>query len=341
VTIDRTLRLGAVAVLALALASDAWAAPSPKKGVGAWLFPGVTHALQSVGASWFYTWSPDAETIVAPAGVSFVPMIWGSAAVTAGNLAEVQGEGSVLLGFNEPDLASQSNLTPQQALDLWPQLVATGMRLGSPAPAYGAATDGGWLDTFMQGAAGQGLRVDFICLHWYGGDFDTETAVSELAQYISSTHARYGLPIWLTEFALTSYTDGVVYPTEEQQAAFASAAVDMLEATSFVERYAWFSLPPCPAGGGNGGCGTGNTTPLSIDGGSLTEVGVAYAEAGSSEDAGVPDAGSPDAGLTDAGAAIPDAGTAEHASHGCASGSGDASMLLLALLAASLWVRRQ
>jgi hypothetical protein len=346
---------------------------SPKKGVGMWSFPGDTQALSAVQASWFYTWSPDAEGIAPPGGVSFVPMIWGAAAVTSENLSLVQTEGAVLLGFNEPDLQSQSNLSPQQALGLWPQLVATGMRLGSPAPAYGAATDGGWLETFMKGAADQDLPVDFICLHWYGGDFDTGPAVSELQDYLEQTHAAYGLPIWLTEFALTNYTDGVVYPTVEQQAAFATAAVEMLEATPYVERYAWFSLPPCPAGGGNGGCGTGNTTPLSSDGGALTPVGDAYAlaqavDAGVPADAGLPDAGSlidggtsPDAGAStdaglltdaglppDAGVAGPDAGDADAGtgevikpkSGGCSSAGGESGCLGLCAVLAFILGRR-
>ncbi len=46
----------------------------------------------------------------------------------------------VLLGFNEPDMSSQSNMTVSDALRLWPRLMATGMRLGSPAVAANAAT---------------------------------------------------------------------------------------------------------------------------------------------------------------------------------------------------------
>ncbi len=265
-----TFRLAAV--IAFALAGRAQAEPSPKKGVGTWSFSGETKALAAIEASWFYTWSPDAEGITAPAGVSFVPMIWGSADVTASNLGLVQSEGAVLLGFNEPDLASQSNLSTDDALKLWPQLVATGMRLGSPAPASNAATAGGWLDTFMRGAAANGLRVDFICLHWYGGRLrDRDGGLGAGGLPLEHPRPRWA-PTWLTEFALTDYSDGVRYPSVEQQATpFAAAAVTMLEATPYVERYAWFSLPPCSAGGGNGGCGTGNTTPLSTDGGSLTQ----------------------------------------------------------------------
>jgi hypothetical protein len=316
------------------MAAVSVAGPSPKKGVGMWSFSGDTQALAAVDATWFYTWSPNPQGIVPPSSVAFVPMLWGATDVTPDNLGLVSTEGSVLLGFNEPDLASQSNLTPGQALALWPPFVATGMRLGSPAPSSRAADTGSWLDTFMKGAAQQGLRVDFICLHWYGGNFDTSSAVSELETYLSKTHAYYGLPIWLTEFALTNYSgSGPMYPTVDQQAAFATAAVTMLEAAPYVERYAWFSLPPCPVGGGNGGCGTGNTTPLALAGGSLTAVGIAYASAGGGDDGGMVDAGTADGGI-DAG--IPDSGlvleggVGEPTSpHGCSSASGSVTPIVV------------
>jgi putative glycosyl hydrolase len=275
-----------IAVLVLAIAADAAASPSPKKGVGMSAFNGDTEALAEIGASWFYTWSTGAGGIVAPAGVAFVPMIWGSGSVTTANLNTVKTEGGVLLGFNEPDNAGQSNMTPQQALALWPQLVATGMRLGSPAVAANAQAAGGWLDTFMSGAAQQGLRVDFICLHWYGGNFNPTSAVSELQTYLAQTNAKYNLPIWLTEYALTNYgVSPATYPTDAQQVAFAAASVAMLESTSYVERYAWFELPPC------NNCAAGDNKALATDGGGLTAVGVAYA--------GEPDAGQPvaDGGL--------------------------------------------
>ncbi len=83
--------------------------------------------------------------------------------------------------------------------------MATGMTLGSPAVASNAATPGGWLDQFMQGAKARGYRVNFITVHWYGGDFDTGPAVSELQSYLQAIYDRYHLPIWLTEFALTNY----------------------------------------------------------------------------------------------------------------------------------------
>jgi hypothetical protein len=171
-------------------------------------------------------------------------MIWGPGSVTATALAQAKSSGPYLLGFNEPDMSAQSNMTVDQALQLWPQLEATGKVLGSPAVAYGGDTAGGWLDRFMSGAKAKGYRVDFIALHWYGSDFTTADAVSQLRGYLQAVHDRYHLPIWLTEYALINFSGGSSsYPTGPQQAAFVTASTRMLAGLSYLQRYAWFALP--------------------------------------------------------------------------------------------------
>ncbi len=170
-------------------------------------------------------------------------MIWGAGSVTTATLREVRHEGRYLLGFNEPDRPGQANMTVSQALNLWPRLMATGMRLGSPAVATGAATGGGWLDRFMRGVAARHYRVNFITVHWYGGDFVTGRAVSELRGYLAAIHARYHRPLWLTEFALIRFGTRTTFPSARQQAAFVTAATAMLRSLSYVQRYAWFALP--------------------------------------------------------------------------------------------------
>jgi putative glycosyl hydrolase len=244
---------------------------SQRKGVSTWNFTGVQQALAESGASWYYNWGSAPNGITAPSGVSYVPMIWGAASVTDATLAQVRGEGKILLSFNEPDMSGQANMTPAQALALWPKLQATGMTLGSPAVATGAATPGGWLDQFMTGARQDGYRVDFITVHWYGGDFRTGPAVQELQSYLQAIYDRYHLPIWLTEFALTSYSGGTAtFPTEAQQAAFLTAATTMLDGLSYVQRYAWFALPTSSGSG---------TTGLFGPGPSATQVGRAFESA--------------------------------------------------------------
>ncbi len=229
-----------------------------RKGASTWNFSGVSQALAGSGASWYYNWAATPGGITAPSTASFVPMIWGASDVTTTTLDEVRQEGHVLLGFNEPDLGGQANMTVQQALALWPKLMATGMTLGSPAVAYDAATPGGWLDQFMRGAAARGYRVNFITVHWYGGDFRTGPAVQELESYLQAIYDRYHLPIWVTEFALANFGGAAPsFPTASQEAAFLTAATKMLDGLTYVQRYAWFALPTSAGSGTTGLFGPG------------------------------------------------------------------------------------
>jgi hypothetical protein len=247
-------------------------ASSAKKGVGTWSFGAARTSLAASGASWFYNWGSSPDGLASPPGVAYVPMIWGPASVTSATLAQVKSEGKILLGFNEPDLGSQSNMTVSQALSLWPQLEATGMTLGSPAVAAGGGTRGGWLDQFMTGAAARGYRVDFITLHWYGSDFTTGPAVSQLQSYLQAVYDRYHKPIWLTEFGLANFGTGA-FPAGAQQAAFVAAATTMLDRLPYVQRYAWFALPASSTDGSLG---------LFASDGTATETGRAFEAAGRS-----------------------------------------------------------
>jgi hypothetical protein len=167
---------------------------SPKKGVGAWDFPHVDRALAEINVSWFYTWQPHTMRITKPDRVEFVPMIWGETFVKPKQLELAKKSGSVLLGFNEPDHPDQANMTVQQALDLWPNLTATGMRVGSPATAADPSSSGSWLEQFMDGAKARGYRVDFVCVHWYGQKFDIDGAVNRLKNFLLAVHHKFGLP---------------------------------------------------------------------------------------------------------------------------------------------------
>ena len=247
------------------------ASPVPagaKKGVSTWQFPGLSGAMGDVRANWYYNWGTNNDSM--PANAEFVPMIWDENVVTAANLAKVKTEGRTLLGFNEPDLAGQAEMTVEQALDLWPQLQATGMRLGSPAVAFGGDTPGGWLDRFMTGARQRNLRVDFITLHWYGSDF-SDAAAGQFMGYVKAVHDRYKLPIWVTEYGLMNFTGSPKFPNTEQITRFIKSSTAQMDAAPYVERYAWFSLPAV---------GDSVDYGLYRDATTPTEAGKAYRAAG-------------------------------------------------------------
>ncbi len=201
-------------------------------------------------------------------------MIWGSKSLNPTDLAKAARNGKVLLGFNEPDQSNQSNITVEDALNAWPQLEATGLRLGSPAAAGGYDSPDGWLAKFMKGAKDHGCRVDFICVHDYEGGFDSpEKAADALCAKLELVHQQYQKPLWLTEFALA---DWHAPASEAQQQAYAKIVIPRLEKIPYLERYAWFALPPDLAGD-NGALAHSNLCSKS---GELTPLGLEYKNGG-------------------------------------------------------------
>jgi hypothetical protein len=242
-----------------------------KKGVGYWSNDGIHDGLVGSGVTWCYDWG------VAPVGtavrdIEFVPMIWDKRHVNAKDLTTAKRSGKVLLTFNEPDLTNQAAMTVEEALRLWPQIEATGMKLGSPAASRDGALAGRWLDKFMAGVKAKGYRVDFVCVHHYSAIYtNPQTAAAELKDYLNRVHELYGKPIWLTEFALSNWKTPA---TSSQQQAYIIEAVPMLEKLPFVERYAWFALPRFKGDGGS----LANSN-LTDDNCKLNAVGMAYRNA--------------------------------------------------------------
>jgi Glycosyl hydrolase catalytic core len=220
--------------------------------------PSACGDISTLGLSWYYDWSTD--PMCADVGVPFVPMVWGDwcaddtdCSALPASLADSGSQ--YLLAFNEPDNPEQSNLTVERALQLWPYLEATGMKLGSPA-VTDTSQGSAWLAAFMTGAKHQGLRVHFLAVHWYGDCSDPSNLITYLAQM-----ATYGLPLWLTEFSCYKQSTAV-------NAQFLQEVAPMLAALPYLERVAWFTNRPYPKG-------YEYTSLLNADG-SPTSVGEAY-----------------------------------------------------------------
>ncbi|HVT99776.1 MAG TPA: glycosyl hydrolase, partial [Acidobacteriaceae bacterium] len=224
--------------LVAALSPDHEADFPNRKGVGD-DDPEAPEAIDATGSHWYYNWKPAPS----PGSIhaEFVPMLWGAGSVDADLRTAVQSGSKELLAFNEPDSETQGNVTVEQAIALWPKLEATGMRLGSPATTTGSP----WLDQFMAEAAARRLRVDFLCLHWYG-DITAPDPVAALQKYLQGYWDRYHLPIWLTEYSGADFSFHRRRTTVEDNARFAADSAAMLEKLPFVERYAWFGTAWTP-----------------------------------------------------------------------------------------------
>lgn len=210
-----------------------------KKGLGSCSELTSPAELGWLRLGWYYNWRPFPK-IPRVKGVEFVPMFWNAGDVTPENLAAVNRSAAThVLGFNEPDMYGQASMTPEECLDLWPQLMTLKQRLGSPAPATAS-----WLDEFLPEAKRRGLRVDFVCLHRYP-DISDPDAVNAIEAMLQDASRKYGMPVWLTECGAADvsawHQPQLSKPTREMAQNFLKNLLEMLERQPFVERYAWFA----------------------------------------------------------------------------------------------------
>lgn len=199
-----------------------------------------------VGATWFYSWSTKFGTTPE---MDYVPMFWGNATEEGVATVKTKTMTNHVLSFNEPDGEDQSNLTVEKALERYPAILKTGLRVGSPACKESQWKN--WLADFMAGCEARGYRVDFIAIHWYdwgnwGSTKDPsptniDAMVNRFKKDIDNCYAKYGLPIWITEFNANKNR------LPEIQVRFLEKAIPMLESHPHVERYAYFQ-----PNGGNG-----------------------------------------------------------------------------------------
>lgn len=197
--------------------------------------------LVDLQANWYYTWGLEPSGQVA--GVEFVPMFWGASSVTKANcdrINKLYEEGKVfyVLGFNEPDLKEESNLSVADALDLWAFLcenLDSRIKLVSPAPSYPTRQ---WLADFMAGVAQRGLRCDYIAVHMYAG-----IGTTNYQQVIRDVSNQYGKKVWITEFAPrddNAKNNGYNSYTESRVLDQMQTLLPAYEGMSEVFRYAWF-----------------------------------------------------------------------------------------------------
>ena len=202
--------------------------------------------IVNLKAFWYYTWGTP-QPSPSPQNCEFVSMFWGPSNVTTANIAAVQqlkaqGQVKYVLGFNEPDQSGQSNMTVSRALALWPQLESIGLPLGSPATSWPTIQ---WFTDFMDSAAAEHLRVDFICVHMYVGTDDVS-----FVQTLQQVYNQYHLPIWITEFATADWnatTTASNQYTAAEALGYMQRLLPQLDSLPYVKRYSWFSGDPANA----------------------------------------------------------------------------------------------
>ncbi len=208
------------------------------------IIPGLRYVEEQceiTHSTWYYNWSattgwtsnPDRNT--ANYDVEFVPEKWGA----GGSWNEIFNikDASHLMGYNEPDHSEQSNVSVAKALEEWPYLIQTGMRLGSPA-----TTDFSWLYSFMNECKRKNYRVDYVVIHAYWAGLSPHEWYSRLKE----VHDRTGRPLWIKEWNNGANWTKESWPsgTEAQQAKQLNdlkGILHVMDTARFIERYSIYN----------------------------------------------------------------------------------------------------
>lgn len=205
-----------------------------KRGLGFNDIGATTPFGSKVG--WAYNWDSQHQGKLVD-GVEFVPMLWSDnndhVPQWATNAQKAIDAGAKhLLAFNEPDLSSQANMSPQQAATSYMkhmQPFAGKAKLVSPAITNGGPPMGvTWLDNFLSECTKLGCTIDAIAIHIY----DSASNTAYFQAYISDVVKKYGKPVWVTEFGASG--------SVADQQKFLQTMVPFLENLQGVERYSYF-----------------------------------------------------------------------------------------------------
>ena len=188
-------------------------------------------------SSWLYTWSADLQSSVSS---EWVPMRHNSGWPSWGQINEVNNS-THLLGFNEPDRSDQALMTVDEAIAQWPEMMKSGLRIGSPAPSD-PWNGSNWLYRFMDKCAELDYRVDYVVLHTYWGN----KKPSDWYKDLKAIHERTGRPLWITEWNNGANWTGESWPSDvagqqAKQLADLKGILQVLDTASFVERYSIYN----------------------------------------------------------------------------------------------------
>ncbi|PYI05157.1 hypothetical protein BO78DRAFT_470748 [Aspergillus sclerotiicarbonarius CBS 121057] len=196
---------------------------------------------KSGAVSWSYNWAQEADGDM-PSGVKFVPMLWGTGSVSTWTSAvekALSGGSTHILGFNEPDMTSQADMSASSAATLYKKYITPyGDRATLISPAVTSSENSGqglsWFKSFM--AECTSCNVSALAVHWYGGSFaQLESFMTEAI----STAGKYDIDeVWLTEFALDADTSGI--SDQSTAKTFLEKSIAWLDSHPKVGGYAYF-----------------------------------------------------------------------------------------------------
>ncbi|NTU66103.1 MAG: hypothetical protein HGB05_22535 [Chloroflexi bacterium] len=220
--------------------------------------------IAALGVAWVWNWGTQPPTFP---GVESVPGVWNASFIGQ----PLGGNSAWLLGFNEPEHADQSNMTPEAGARAWRDLEAAypDRKLTSPQVVHPGEY---WLERWYAAYVvyyEQAPKIDALAVHtYYGNDI---TDYKRQVTYYVDLAAQWGVEeVWVTEFAFAPALDGTVRNSVEQLTDY----IAWLDQQPAVTRYSvWTNRVECTDIAPDGIF----DTPLYAASGVLTAAGRAYA----------------------------------------------------------------
>ncbi|KAJ5762451.1 uncharacterized protein N7511_005833 [Penicillium nucicola] len=236
-----TAGLVATSAIAAPVQQQAKRTISSKRGAAYNDISTVSVLTSSNTVSWAYNWGAYLSGSL-PTDVEFVPMLWGASGFAgwATAIETILSSGSnYILGFNEPDMASQANMSPTDAASYYQTYITpySGQaKLITPATSSSTTTGQGldWMNSFLDSCSSCGITG--MAVHWYGTTADE--FISFVTEAISTASNHNLSEVWITEFALAADASGT--SDLATTTAFLNEVVPWLDAQTAVTRYSYF-----------------------------------------------------------------------------------------------------
>ncbi len=158
-----------------------------------------------------------------------------------------------VLGFNEPELTTQANISPREAAIIWPDIVTIAEQYDLELVGPCGTIDRGrkwyrdWL-TECHDMYGQACHFDFTCLHayfypepcngvepWACLGYQASNAMTQ----INGWHREFGKKIWVTEIGCNPWGGKGCNADKHEETM--RQLIPHLDNSNAVFRYAWFS----------------------------------------------------------------------------------------------------
>lgn len=202
--------------------------------------------------AWYYNWGLSNNSSM---DREYAPMAWGKSSLdlpsertTLINKKKI----THIMSFNEADNCNDQSgqygqlCVHDTAAINHKHLMKTGLRIVSPSCRENEELQ--WLKSVNNFMVPTGTRMDVIGMHWYdwggyssGAASDATSIFNRFKSKVIACYNYYKMPIWITEFNANKNR------LRATQDAFLQLALPWLEATPYVERYAYFQPD-----GGNG-----------------------------------------------------------------------------------------